>query len=474
MKKKKYAIIDVETTGGMSRRDRITEIGILIHDGEREIERFETLINPERDIPWNITQITGITNEMVVDAPKFFEIAKRVVQMTEGAVFVAHNARFDYGFIKYEFERLGYTYTRRQLCTIRLCRKVFPQIRSYSLGNLIKHFNIHVDQRHRAMADVLATTEIFEKALRHPENQETIHHIVNSGIKESKLPPNITLDILHALPEKTGVYYFHDSLGQVVYVGKSLNIKKRVLSHFSKTTRKAEKLVQYVHDISFEITGSELVALLLESFEIKHRHPHINRAQRARNFPWILFKFTDSNGYVNLDFRKVNKKEQKNFDVIKAYPNQHAAKGALNRLLEELELCQNLCNIEPLSSPCFNYQLGKCLGACAEKEPQEDYNKRLMEGLQFLDQDFPDDFIVLDAGRHSNEWSVILVEEGYYQGFGYIEKDSTSGDIEELKDAIVTKPNNPEVQNIIRHFVLRGSVEKVILLSSPEPLTQNP
>lgn len=465
MKKKKYAIIDVETTGGMSRRDRITEIAILVHDGEKEIERFESLINPEREIPWNITQLTGINNEMVAHAPKFYEVAKKVVQMTEGAIFVAHNARFDYSFIRYEFERLGYTYTRRQLCTVRLCRKAFPYIQSYGLGNLIRHFNIHVDQRHRAMADVLATTIVFEKILTHDDYEEQIDSIVNAGIKESKLPPNIDLDKLHALPEETGVYYFFDISGQPVYIGKSVNIKKRVLQHFAKTTRKAEKLVQYVHEISFEVTGSELVALLLESDEIKNKHPHINRAQRARQFPWIIHKYQDEEGYLCLDYEKVAKKNLPQYDVLRAYPNQNAAKSAINRLVEEFELCQRKCNIESVNKVCFNYHLDKCLGACKGEELPEDYNYRVNESLATLDQDFPDDFIVLDPGRTRQEYAVVLVEGGQYKGFGYVDREAENGNIETLKDAIIPKTHNPEVNRIIRHYVLRGSAEKVILLN---------
>ena len=163
MSNKKYAIIDIETTGGAAAREKITEIAIVLHDGTKVIETFETLLNPERSIPVYITQITGISDAMVAKAPKFYEVAKKIVTMTEGAVFVAHNVRFDYGFVQEEFRRLGYTYTRQQLCTVKLSRQAFPGLRSYALGNLIEHFNIKTTDRHRAMADTMATVEIFEK-----------------------------------------------------------------------------------------------------------------------------------------------------------------------------------------------------------------------------------------------------------------------------------------------------------------------
>jgi len=164
MPNKRFAIIDIETTGGKPGPDRITEIAIVLYDGQEVIDSFESLINPERSIPHNITQMTGISNEMVAGAPKFYEVAKQVVEMTQGAIFVAHNVGFDYNFIKYEFQQLGFSFRRRKLCTVRLSRKVFPGLRSYSLGNLIKHFDISVTDRHRAMADTLATVELLKKA----------------------------------------------------------------------------------------------------------------------------------------------------------------------------------------------------------------------------------------------------------------------------------------------------------------------
>jgi len=464
MAKKKYAIVDIETTGGMARRDRITEIAVVLHDGEKEIDRFESLINPERNIPYNIIQITGITNEMVAQAPKFFEVAKRVVQITDGAVFVAHNVRFDYTFIKEEFARLGYTFTKRQLCTVRLTRQAFPGLGSYSLGNLIQHFGIRVNQRHRAMADVEATVEVFEHILDKDVEQVEITTMVNKGIKEAKLPAGISIDQLHELPEIAGVYYFHDSEGKVVYIGKSVNIQKRVFSHFSKTTRKAEKLVQYVADISYEITGSELVALLLESYEIKDQHPHINRAQRARSFPYVIYAFEDENGYRNLDIKKASIKEKKTLQVLHSYPSQGSAKGAMARMVEEFELCKLLCHLETVSKPCFNYHIQKCKGACITEENADHYNDRLEDAIATLGKDFPQDFILLDPGRTAHECSVVLVEKGQYQGFGFVDRDTLNGNIDELKDCIKRYPHNPEIARIIRHYVLKENMERMILL----------
>ncbi|MEL6141015.1 MAG: exonuclease domain-containing protein, partial [Bacteroidota bacterium] len=278
-KPKQYAIVDIETTGGRANRHRITEIGIVLFDGEKITDTYETLINPEAPIPAGITELTGINQEMVKDAPKFYEVARKIVEMTEGTIFVAHNVRFDYEFIREEFRRLGYTFSRRKLCTVRLTRKVFPGLPSYSLGNLIRHFGITVNARHRALADASATTELLQLALQRKDTQEDVDLLVNMGIKETRLPKNLSIDRIQNLPEECGVYYFHDTSGRVIYVGKSTNIRKRIAQHFADTTQKGKDIRERVADISYEETGSELIALLLESEEIKRLEPNINRAQ---------------------------------------------------------------------------------------------------------------------------------------------------------------------------------------------------
>ncbi|MEO1714706.1 MAG: 3'-5' exonuclease, partial [Bacteroidota bacterium] len=201
----------LETTRCRASRDKITEIAIVLHDGQQILDQFESLVNPECPIPYGITELTGISQEMVADAPKFYEIAKQVVEITEGAVFVAHNVRFDYSFLQAEFRRLGFTYTRKNLCTVRLSRKAFPGLPSYSLGKLIRHFGIQVPARHRAMADTMATVELFQRILAQQESEDHVYSLVNLGMRESLLPKNLSIEKIHALPEENGVYYFHDT-----------------------------------------------------------------------------------------------------------------------------------------------------------------------------------------------------------------------------------------------------------------------
>ncbi|MFT6335700.1 MAG: DNA polymerase-3 subunit epsilon [Saprospiraceae bacterium] len=446
----------------MAKRDKITEIGIVLYDGEKIIDQYQTLVNPGRSIPREITRITGITNEMVSDAPQFYEVAKNVVKMTEGAIFVAHNVRFDYSFLKEEFGSLGYTFTKRQLCTVRLSRKTFPGLRSYSLGNLIKHFDITVNARHRALDDAIATTELLEKILNQDYADQTIDQIINAGIKTSKLPKEITLDKLHSLPEGPGVYYFHNVYNKIIYVGKSINIKKRVMQHFSKTTQKAERLARMVSDVTFEETGDELIAMLLESHEIKALKPEVNKAQRTSEYPYFIHHYFDSNGYLCFKWEKSSIKTRKNKNILSHYGSKQGAISHLAGITKELGLCQSKTDLYERDGPCFLYKTKVCYGACIEEENIEDYNSRAEIGIDFLKRIFDKNFFIVTQGRSVDEKGIILVEEGHYKGYGYIGIEDLNYGIEEIKEAVRYVPINPETNGIIRTFLSKHPLIKTI------------
>ncbi len=453
MPAKKYAIIDIETTGTRAVRDRITEIAVVLFDGQKVLETYESLINPETYIPYGITELTGITQQMVDDAPKFYEVGKKIVEMTEGAIFVAHNVRFDYGFIREEFKRLGYTYTRKQLCTVRLSRKAFPGLTSYSLDSLIYHLDIEVGKRHRAMADAKATVELLGQILNKEENEQRVKELVNLGIRESLLPKNWTVDKIHSLPEECGVYYFHDLAGNVIYVGKSKNIKKRVATHFANKTEKARKLQEYAHDLTFEITGSELIALLLESQEIKRLRPPVNRAQRLRNFPFVIHSYYTDAGYLAFDVAKVSAKTRKNFNIVSAYPKLFSAKGYLKRNLEAYELCPKMCGLEKGKGPCFHYHLNQCHGACIGSEPVDTYNERAEEVRQSLLTVFEDDFLLIDSGRTEEEAGIVHIEDGDCRGYGYVAMEELDQSPTALLDQVKPLHGTPEMSKIIQRYM---------------------
>jgi DNA polymerase-3 subunit epsilon len=447
-----YAIVDIETTGGRPRRDRITEIGIVLHNGKTILDTYETLINPECYIPAGITNLTGITQEMVADAPLFHEVARQIVELTQGAVFVAHNARFDYGFLRHEFSRLGYTFSRRQLCTVRLCRKVFPGLKSYSLENLIRTFEIPVDARHRALADARATAVLLERALAKEESKEDVKLLVNMGIKETRLPQGIKLSQIENLPEACGVYYFHDSDGQVVYVGKSINIRKRIADHFADQTHKGREIQRQVADISYEETGSELIALLLESEEIKRLNPRINRAQRSRKFPWAVHAYTNDRGYLCFDVIRNNQANRDKYDLVSEFPSLSRAKGRLDHVRQRFELCSSFTNLFPSKTACFHYHLKQCRGACAGQESVADYNERAEEARELIKTIFDQDFYLLVPGRRPDEQAVVLVEEGRYRGFGYVAAEA-AGAVQDLRTAIRPTRGWPDTNRIIQRYL---------------------
>ncbi|MBT8232115.1 MAG: GIY-YIG nuclease family protein [Saprospiraceae bacterium] len=446
---RKYAVVDLETTGGIPKRDKITEVAIIIYDGNEIVDEFQSLVNPERSIPSEITRITGITNEMVEDSPKFYEIAKPIIEILEGCIFVAHNVRFDYNFLKEEFKSLGYTFTKRNLCTVRLSRKAFPNLRSYSLGNLIKYFGIEVNNRHRAYDDAWATTILLEKIFNEQTTQKDVQALVTQSIKLTKLPHGLKEDAVLKLPEECGVYYFRNLEDRVIYVGKSINIQNRAKQHFSKHTRKTDKLFNQVASISYELTGSELISLLLESYEIKKLHPEINKAQKTRTYKYAVIKDVDKSGYFKYKIVTASKTEE----PLSLYGSRKSALGHIENIGETFNLCLKVNEIDKSKHACFRYYLQKCQGACIGEEPPVYYNERFEESLLHVNKIFDQNFVILDEGRERDEKSVILIEDGHYKGYGYIDSSSVQYGIEELKETIKYETINPEADVIVRNYM---------------------
>ncbi len=447
-----FAIIDIETTGLNSRGDRITEIAILLHDGEKITDQFNTLINPERRIPHFITGLTGIDNKMVEKAPRFCEVAKEIVEITENRIIVAHNAAFDYNFIKNEFKWLSYEYKRKTLCTVKLSRKLIPDLPSYSLENLCKKLNIENHSKHRAMGDAMATNQLFSYLLNIEKDLANISLVdLNSNLDKEKID---------ALPEKAGVYYFYDSQNKIIYIGKSTNIHSRVLSHLScNTTKKAVEMRNNIADIDYEITGSELVALLLESDEIKKHMPLYNKAQRRTAHTHGLFIYEDENNYKRLKLDKVTKENT----PLTAFKSFRSAKESLYAIVENFNLCQKLCGLYKTDGACFHLQIKQCNGACLQEESAEDYNKRVIDAISSYTYKY-DSFIIIDEGRTFDERAVVKVVNGKYIGFGFVNTDYLNGNIDILNDCIKEYENNKDVRNIVFSYLKRNNVEKVIKL----------
>ena len=282
-----YAIIDIETTGGQFNEEGITEIAIYKYDGYEIKDQFISLINPEKPIQPFVVKLTGINNAMLRSAPKFYEVAKRIIEITDDCILVAHNTSFDYRILRTEFNRLGYDFVKPTVCTVELSKKLIPEQPSYSLGKLVRALGIPMSDRHRASGDALATVKLFQLLLAKDTEKEILIGLIKAEIK-SGLSPKL-LDIVESLPNKTGIYYIHNEKGDLIYIGKSKNIKKRVNQHFTGKNNKSKKIQAQVFTVTYEETGSELVALLKESEEIKINKPIYNRAQRKSIFQWALY-----------------------------------------------------------------------------------------------------------------------------------------------------------------------------------------
>lgn len=445
-----YAIVDVETTGLSPAGEKITEIAIYIHDGKQIVEEFLSLVNPEKKIPYRIVQMTGINDHLVQDAPRFCEIAKKVVEITEDKILVGHNVRFDYNFIRSEFKSLGYEFQRNTLDTVKLSRKLIPGRRAYGLGKLCKDLGIENPSRHRAAGDALATTRLFEMLLSIDEHPEEVKlNGYSSGVSKS---------LVNDLPKDAGVYYFYNNKKDLIYVGKSINIHDRVLSHLNNNLhKKAVEMRSEIADVQYELTGSELVALLLESSEIKKHQPIYNRQQRRTFFNYGLYSFEDANGYHNLKVMRIVDE----LTPIFTYGSSQEGKEHLFRLTEVYQLCQKLCGLYETSGACFHHQIKQCNGACIGKELSVIYNAKVDEALENYHFEHQN-FFIIDKGRNAEERSVVKVEHGKYLGFGYVEINQAIGELEPLHDCIVTYRDNREVRQIINSYIRRNKVEKIL------------
>ena len=452
-----YAILDIETTGGNPRYERITEIAVFIHDGEKVVDEYQTLIHPERSIPAFISELTGITNEMVASAPKFYEIAKVLIELTEGKVIIAHNSSFDYNFIKQEYKNLGYDFKRKTLCTVRLSRKLLPGKKSYSLGKICNELGIKINGRHRAGGDALATVKLFELLLKqNPRFFNVSKDEANQAI--DKLQISIDKAWLKKLPESAGVYYFYNSRKEIIYIGKSKNIKQRVLQHLSnESSKRAIEMKSQIDDIDYFVTGSELIALLKESEEIKLHKPFYNRKQRRSIFNYGIFPSYDERGYLCLLSQKTNNSAA----PISIFSSLDETKKALFTLIEQYQLCQKLCGLYETENACFHYGIQQCYGACIGKEDTDSYNQRVKQAILKYAQKH-NNFFVIDEGKSIDERSVVLFENGKYMGYGFVDASGPSLGFDDFKDCIQYFRDSRDVQQIVKQYLRDNKVEKII------------
>lgn len=445
-----YAIVDIETTGGYAAANGIIEISIQVFDGEKVVEQFETLVNPGLVIPRYIQAFTGITNEMVQEAPRFEEVAEKIYTLLQGNIFVAHNVNFDYSFIKNHLEFYGYSLNVKKLCTVRLARKIFPGFPSYSLGNLCRSLEIELSNQHRAGGDARATVLLFHKMLQH-DAEGAIEAALLRNSKEQMLPPNVPKTHFDALPATAGVYYFHDNKGKVIYVGKAKDIKKRVNSHFSNNSdsRQRQNFLKNTYAISFQQTGTELMAAILESTEIKRLWPIFNQSQKKAEELFGIFVYEDQNGYMRLAIEK----KRKNAQPIYTFHYKVDGHGVLRKLMTEFNLCPRLCFMQTDNEQCIGIVEAYCNGACEKKEIPGDYNNRVLLAIASLTH--RPSYVVLDKGLSDEELSCIMVVKGSFFGMGYLPKNFDDISLEAIQEYI-----KPYKENNFIRLLLQSHLQK--------------
>jgi len=454
-----FCIVDIETTGGNSRKHQIIEIGACLHDGEKVVSTFHSHVNPGCTIPAFITQLTGITDAMVENAPTFEELAEEFYDFLQGHIFVAHNVSFDYNFIKNHFAAVDIQYNSNRLCTVRLSRKILPGLPSYSLGNLCKSLKIQIKGRHTALGDAEATTKVFRLLVQHDKNG-IIEKSAKRNSRESLMPPHLDKKVFDSLPEQRGIYYFLDKKGSPIYVGKSKNIKTRIVGHFStgSSSRERIKFIDEIYDIKTLLCSNDLIMDLTECHEIKKHWPKHNREfkKRANNFG--VYQYEDARGYVRFHINKVLWKSK----PLLVFPDYVTAYQYLKDLTLKHSLCPKLCGLQKAEHECMHSEDGSCDEGCRQTEKQ-DYALASQEALVDILRN-KETYILVGEGFDETEKSIVLVENGRYQGFGYTRQPVMLENFEALKGDIEPRKPTQDIENILLNHIAKMTTAEGILV----------
>ena len=445
-----YTVVDIETTGNGIKGNKITEISIFKHDGKVVVDEFTSLVNPECEIPYFITGLTGIDNHLVRNAPTLSEIAPKILEITKDTIFVAHSVNFDYNVIKNEFKELGLHFVRKKLCTVRLARNLFPGYTSYSLGKLCSALRIPLVDRHRARGDAQATVLLFQKILHAQNSEAVIKRFLNARSQEATLPPLLSREVYEALPSKAGIYYFKNQKGDIIYVGKAINIKKRVLSHFYDKATKEVRMCRETSSIEYELSGNELVALLMESAAIKEHFPIYNRAQKRNGRQYGIFSFEDRQGILHLAFNRLKLVPN---PLVTLY-NTTDCRLYLEQLCLNFDLCPKFCHLQENVSSCSHFRIQQCGGICRGEEPIETYNQKVRLALEYLKQG-KENFIIKERGRHPQEDAFVLVQDGIYAGYGFVSKETSIRTVDDIMAYINLQKNSLETTRLVQSYKIK-------------------
>lgn len=444
-----YTVIDVETTG---KGNKITEISIFRYDDAILLDEFTSLVNPNAYIPDYITALTGIDNAMVSTAPTFEEIAQDILKITDNAIFIAHNVNFDYNVIRNEFKAIDVTFNRRKLCTVRLSRTLLPGHRSYSLGKLCAALQIPIYDRHRAKGDVEATVILFHKLLEQPESDTALQLALSKSSKEATLPSHLSQQTFENLPKEPGIYYFRNKKNKIIYVGKAKDIQKRVLGHFYAKTEKELSLCRETAHIDFELSGSEIIALLMEDSAIKHHFPEFNQAAKRVVKTFAIFSYVDRKGITHLAYNET-KVTPNPLTILYSVTE---CRAFIQQLSHKFMLCSKYCHLAEVCSGKDDFTQS-CQGICQDAEGIEEYNERVAQAILHINSNAPD-LVIKQKGRHSDEEAFILIDKGTYAGYGFIDKSEQIMCATDFEPFLIPQKDNADIRRILRKEIEKHTV----------------
>ncbi|MGB3590711.1 MAG: exonuclease domain-containing protein [Nonlabens sp.] len=405
-----YAVLDIESTGGQYNEEGITEIAIYRFDGNDIVDRFASLINPEKPIDPYVVKLTGINNKMLSKAPKFYEVAKRIIEITKDAVLVAHNAQFDFRILKLEFDRLGYPFEIETLCTVELSQKLLPEQESHSLGKLVRSLGIPITDRHRATGDALATVKLFKLLLE----KDTHKKILQSSLKYIKIKQvdSDLRQILETLPTSTGLFYLYDQEDDIVLIGLGRNIRKQVNKLFLSNSSKARKITQATSKATFEKTGNELIATLKEMGEIKVHTPRFNRTRKSRRSVYYVFL---------KDKKLVAARKSSMYPVLSTFSSLAAANNFMNKISEDLE----------------------------DSKPTKEVVEKWFARYSFYNRTG----VLKLRGRNAREKSIVLIVNGEVKGYAFTDLQIQVLDRDILNNLITPVEDSLEVRHAVYSFM---------------------
>lgn len=455
-----YAVLDIEATGGKKGEESIIELAIYKYDGKKVVDQLISLVSPDREIIQYVQKLTKITPKMVKTAPKFHELAKRVIEITDGAVLVGHNVDFDYRMLRQEFKKLGYNYSRETLDTVSLSEKLFPHADSYSLGKLSKELGIPVSDRHRASGDARATLELLkillakdsEKEIVKIEQTEKIKKVTHSG-KYAKYFAD--------LPNSIGLFYLHCPDNRIIYMSKSRNIAQDVRKLLTSKSAMANRIRKNIGYVRYEETGNELISWIKENHEIKSLNPKLNSNQKKIQFPFSLC-LGEKNGYKTITVVADNSKDSSHLLLLTNLPY---GQDLLSLITEEFELCPILNQLSPPENTCLSYQVGECYGACENLESPESYNKRVDAFLNKIDLTGKS-FLLIGEGRTLGENSFVWILDGKCKGYGYYELHSQINTEKKIEKRMVPVRVDSVIDSIVKGFLFSEKYRELVPLKN--------